>query len=302
MMQRTFSEEIRYQFKSGPMFTRLILVNLFVFLIINFILLIYFLNNIPSELASFKLLSIIAPTPSWQHNLTHPWSIILYMFSHIGFFHLLFNMMLLYFGGKIFSQYLSDKQLLNVYIFGGLCGLLFFIVSYNTFPVFANSQMSPIIGASASVMAVLGAISFYLPKLEVMLWGVFRMRLIYLTLIFAALDFISIPKDNAGGRIAHLGGLLFGLYASMYFKNSKHVFNRWDLTSIFFVSRWFKRKSKLKVKYSNKNSRGMSDEDYNLHKKAKQERIDEILDKINRSGYESLSKAERDFLFNAGKN
>lgn len=300
-MQRSLSEEIKFQFQTGPMSTRLILLNVFVFFILNLIILIFFLNKIDVREAEFMLLKAIAPSPNLEHNLTHPWGIILYMFSHTGFLHLLFNMIMLYFGGKLFSQFLNDKQLLNTYLFGGLSGLLFFIISYNVFPIFEDARNSPLIGASASVMAILGAISFYAPRLEIMLWGLVKMRLIYLTLILAAVDFLAIPQGNAGGRIAHLGGLLFGYYASTVFNKKNHFLNRMDITSVFYVTRWFKRKPKLKVKYSSKSAKEMNDEEYNMHKKDKQKKIDEILDKINKSGYESLSKAERDFLFNAGK-
>lgn len=300
-MQRTFWDEIKLQFQTGPMYIRLLLLNVFVFLIVNIILLFMFLNKIPVDIGELKVLSVLAPTPDVENTVSHFWSIFLYMFLHIGFWHLLFNMLLLYFGGQMFSQFLSEKQLLNTYIFGGLSGLLFFMLAFNFFPAFENYRFSTLNGASASVMAILGAIAFYAPRMEIMLWGILRMRLIYLVLILAVLDFLAIPRDNPGGRIAHLGGLLFGLYASNVFRKPNHFLNKLDLTGIFFIRRWFKRKPKMKVKHRASNPRGKSDEEYNQEKKKRQERIDAILDKINKSGYESLTKEERDMLFNDGK-
>ena len=133
------------------------------------------------------------------------------MFTQEGFFHIFFNMLLLYVGGKIFTDYLSEKKLLTTYIFGGLFGGLFYVASYNIFPAFQNVVSSSIaIGASASVLAILVAIAVYVPNYSITFLLIGRIKLIHVALIFIVIDLLSIEKDNPGGHLAHLGGALWG--------------------------------------------------------------------------------------------
>lgn len=298
-MQRNFFEELRFQFRSGSILTKLIFVNGVVFLVMVILALFLFLSNTPKQFISETILSFFAPNAELIHNITHPWGIPLYMFLHISVLHLLFQMMILYFTGKIFLEYLDEKKLLNTYIFGGLSGLLFYILALNLFPVFEGREDSYLHGASASTMALLVALSFHLPQLEINLFGAFKMRLIVVALVFIAIDLIAIPNDNRGARMAHIGGAVYGIWAAGFFRNPKHVLNRFDLTDFFSPERWFKRKTKMKVKHSDFIKKPISDEKFNELKAGKQKRIDAILEKIHKSGYESLTKEEKDFLFNA---
>jgi len=226
------------------------------------------------------------------------------MFLHEKFMHLLFNMVFLFFSGRIFIQYLGERRFLSTYIFGGLAGLILYMISYNVIPYFHSEAGIPILGASASVMAVFIAIAAYQPSLPVLLPFFGQVKLKYVAIFYLVMDYISIQGgENVGGHIAHLGGAIFGFWAVTQFRKGKDVF--YDLIPfINSIGNMFKPKSNLRVKYKKQrtgNAQGRerytSDEDYNFRKKKDQEKIDEILDKISKSGYDSLSKTDKDILF-----
>lgn len=211
------------------------------------------------------------------------WTLGTYMFIHSGFWHLFFNMVMLYFGGVVFLQYLSEKNLLYTYLLGGLTGAVFFVAAYNTFPVF-NGETATVVGASASVMAIIVAAAAYMPDYNVNLFLFGRIRLKYLALIFVAIDLLSITRGNAGGHIAHLGGAAYGLVYGLILSRGLEF------------GKFFRRHPRMKV-HRNTDARNLTDEDYNRNKADNQEKIDAILDKIAKNGYSSLSKEEKDFLF-----
>ena len=222
------------------------------------------------------------------------------MFLHEGFMHILFNLLWLYFGGRIFSEFLGDKKLISTYILGGFAGAALYIVSFNIFPVFSEVyEISRLLGASASVLAVLIAISTYMPDYTVRLLFLGNVKLKYIAIFSIVLDILSIPNSNSGGHISHLGGALFGyLYVKQLQKGKDWslVFYRWINT----LGTLFKSKpKKSKIKVVHRKSR--DDYEYNAQKVNEQERVDQILDKISKSGYDSLSKEEKDFLFKASQ-
>ncbi len=231
--------------------------------------------------------------------LSQPWSIVTYSFFHADFFHLFWNMLLLYFSARIFLNLFSARKLINVYFLGVILGGLLFVLSYNVFPVFLGSN-SAIIGASAGVTAVLIFICAYIPNQEVRVIF-FNVKLWYIGAFFVLVDLISIPASNSGGHLAHLGGALLGyVYARQLIKGKDigEGFARMlDSLGSLFKSR--DKKAPLKTVYRKKNTTSGSKIDYD--KESRQRKIDGILDKISKSGYESLSKAEKDFLFKAGK-
>ncbi len=232
--------------------------------------------------------------------LVKPWSIISYSFLHQDFLHLLFNMVTLYYVSKLFLTRFNSKLLLNIYLLGGIIGGVLFVLAYNVFPVFENEQ-SFLVGASASVMAVLIFVTAYLPQLEVSVFS-FRIKLWQLGLFFVVLDILQMPYGNSGGHVAHLGGALFGyIYATQYKKGNdigKGFERMMDAISSRFT---FQKKSKLKTVHKTKAQRRASDKTVYQKNRIKQEKIDAILDKISKSGYESLSKEEKTFLFQSGK-
>ena len=197
--------------------------------------------------------------------------------------------------GKIFLSFLDKKKLLSIYLMGGLAGAFLYILSFNLFPVFESTrEMSVALGASASVMAIVVAISSYIPNHPVYMPFLGSVKIKYFAIVFIISDllFIYNQSSNLGGHIAHLGGALFGFYYIYQLKKGKDIskgFNR--LMNSFFTL--FKKRSKLKVTHK----RAETDMDYNVRKAAEQKEINKILDKIAKSGYDSLTKKEKEQLF-----
>jgi len=297
---------------NGSLLIKLIFINAVIYLLINLVALFAFWFNLSDFLVYYpdgsftsKLTYWLAGSSSIITTLKQPWSVISYMFLHERFFHLLFNMIVLYFSGQIFIRYLGDKRLLSTYIFGGLAGLTLYMLSYNLIPYFHSQGGVPILGASASVMAIFIAIAAYQPSLPVMLPFIGSVKLKYVAIFYLVLDFVSIRNgENAGGHIAHLGGAIYGFWAITQFRKGKDVF--YDITPLFkTIGSWFKfgsrpvgyQKRYKKSRNKSQTRRPASDYDYNYTKKQQQTKIDAILDKISKSGYDSLSKTEKDFLF-----
>ena len=200
-------DNFKREFKKGPILNKLIYINVGAFLLFNILGVFSFMFqfNITPQLNKLYLpanLSIL---------IKQPWSFISYMFLHSGFLHLLFNMVWLHFGGKLFLQYLKPKQLLSTYILGRLFGGILFIISYNYVPAFETlSDGAAAVGASASVFAIMVAIATYTPNYAIQFPFIGFLKLKYIAIFMVAMDILSIPKGNAGGHIAHLGGALFG--------------------------------------------------------------------------------------------
>lgn len=294
----TIIDDLKHQYKTGTTLVKFIFINVAVFVLVHIIgLIIYFFTGVPgSELVAYWL-SLPADL---EQLLYRPWTIITYMFLHTGFIHLAFNMLILYFGGQIFLQFLDSKKLLGTYLLGGIAGGILYILSFNLFPVFTPIVKGALaMGASASVMAVLIAIAAYVPNFSVRLVLIGEVKLKYIALFYIVMDIISIPNGNAGGHLAHLGGAFFGFYFAYQLRKGKDItvgINR----LLNYLSALFSGKRKMKVVYK-KPGKTKSDMEYNAQKKANQEKIDEILDKISKSGYDSLSKDEKAILFDAGR-
>lgn len=287
------AEEIKQSFKKGSTLTKLIYINLGVFLIVNIILLIFFLMN-RSAIISNPVVPWLAVPADLNELIRKPWTIITYMFLHESFLHILFNVLVLYWFGKIFLQFLDEKKLVGIYFLGGIFGALLYIIAFNIFPVFDSSLSKSItLGASASVVAIVVAISIYTPNYTLNLMFIGPVKLKYIALVLILLDITTIAYSNAGGHIAHLGGALFGwLYISQY-KKGKDISKGLN-NFLYGIFTWKKSsKPKMKVKYS----KPKTDMDYMAEKAKKQAVIDKILEKISKSGYDSLSKEEKATLF-----
>jgi hypothetical protein len=209
-------------------------------------------------------------------------------------------MLWLFWFGKIFLEFLKARQLLLIYLFGGLSGGVLYVLFYNLFPVFEKSlDMSVALGASASVMAVVTAISLYVPGYSIHMLFLGRIRIFYIALFLFILDFFMIRSENAGGHIAHIGGALFGLSYIVARRKGMNFNGVWRNSWFTGIFSKLKRR-KLRVDYQNTSTtygRPLSDDEYNERKAERQRKIDEILDKISKSGYESLSGEEKDLLF-----
>ena len=289
-------DEIKASFKEGSSLTKLIYINIAVFVLVNLIDVFFYLFQIQG----FSLVDILAVPDNFKELMFKPWTIISYMFLHKDFFHILFNMLVLFWFGKIFLDYLNPKQLLSVYILGGISGAVVYIIAYNGIPVFANMSVhSQALGASASVMAVVFAISFYIPDNVLNLMFIGPVKLKYIALIYIGIDILSLAGDNAGGHFTHIGGALFGFIYIMQFKKGRNIAKGFDkiLDSVFSI--FSKRKPKMKVNYSNSSYTHSQDVEYNSRKIDEQEEINVILEKISKSGYNSLSSDEKALLFKA---
>jgi membrane associated rhomboid family serine protease len=292
------ADDLKNFFKYGTAVQKIIIVNALVFIVINSISLILFLSQ-SSLNAANAILPWLAVPADLKELAYHPWTIITYMFTHKGLFHIFFNMLLLYWGGLIFQEYLGTRKLIATYFLGGIVGALLYITVFNVLPVFSNYVIqSRAIGASASVLAVFVAIATYIPNYSVNLLFFGPVRLKYIALIMVIIDFLSIEGGNAGGHIAHLGGAFYGYIFIKQLQKGRDIGN-WFNNLIDAITNFNKPKSKLKVAHKNISSRNLSKSEQNQAEI--QKRIDAILDKISQSGYDSLSKEEKEFLFNNSK-
>ena len=284
--------KIKTRYFRGNALIRLIFINVAVFLVasvINVFGTLFGLN--PGALFRFfelpsNLLTLV----------TRPWTIITYMFFHLDFFHILFNMLWLYWFGNMFLRRFSEKQLVSVYFLGGILGGFCYIVLYNLLPVFSSiAHLSYLLGASASVLAIVVATALRDPNDEVLLMFLGAVKLKYIAVFVVLLSFLNVVSENAGGNIAHLGGAFFGFLFIYFYKKGTDI-TRWLSNISDKIISLFKPKSKFKVR-RNENI----DMQFNRKKKANMDEVDAILDKMKRTGYDGLSTEEKRKLFDAGK-
>jgi membrane associated rhomboid family serine protease len=291
-------EDIKNPFNKGNNLIRLIYINIGVFLIISIFSIVgYLLNN---QKISENVLNILAVPASLNTLLVRPWTIITYMFTHKNIWHILLNMLWLYWFGRIFLEYLDQRKLVAVYLLGGISGAIVYVLSFNIFPAFKDVvPMSVAIGASASVMAVVIAIAAYVPNYAVQFFLIGRIRIIYVALaIFVVTSILDFPS-NSGGKLAHIGGALFGFLFILNIKKGRDI-GKGINSIIDFFATLFKPRRKMKVTYKKPASNydyPASDYDYNKTKVEHQAKINQILDKISKGGYDSLTKEEKDTLF-----
>ncbi|MFM1874560.1 MAG: hypothetical protein RL266_297 [Bacteroidota bacterium] len=275
---------------------QLIYINGGIFLAMMVLQVIFYLTG---TIESFKMLSYYLTIPASPTLLLYrPWTILTHMFIHDGFLHILFNMVWLYFGGSLFLRFHDSKRLLSTYLIGGLIGALTFVLAMNLFPVFSSSAPYAFAqGASAAVLAIVVAVATTAPNYVVQLVLIGSIRLKYIAIVSVILDILMIPNGNAGGHFGHLGGALWGFVFASQLKSGRDLTIDF-LRPIYWIKELLKRESRpIKVVHSKPKSRYEHQEE----KASKQEQIDAILDKIKRSGYDSLSKKEKEILFKASK-
>lgn len=289
-----FINTIKQRIKSGDILIKLISINICVFLILSILNVICTLF----KLSAIDLVQYIGVPASLSALLERVWTVFTYMFTHVQFFHILFNMLLLYWFGQMFLSFFTPRHLGGLYILGGLGGAILYVIAFNTIPYYIDMPYSVMIGASASVMAVIFAAAFYRPQAEVGLLLLGRVKIIYIAVFFFLLDFLALGSpDNPGGHIAHIGGALVGYVFARQYLKGKDI-TAWMNRLIDGIVNLFKPKpKKMKVKV-NKNKR-TADYEYNEKKNKTVNDIDTILDKIKVSGYSSLSKEEKKKLFDA---
>ncbi len=284
-------DDIKRTFHNGSYLVRLIIINIAVFIFLTLVAITgYLLNNQGLAAGAVNIFSVPASAGAL---LLRPWTLITYMFTHKDIWHILFNMLWLYWFGTIFLHYIGQKKLVAVYLLGGISGAILYIISFNIFPAFTGMVAdSSAIGASASVMAVVIAIAVYVPDYTVNLFLLGRIKIKYMALaIFILTSFMDFSV-NSGGKIAHIGGALFGYMYSSNLRKGRDT-GRWINMILDRIVTLFKPKKKMKVTYK----KPANDYDFNKQKADHQNRINAILDKISKGGYESLTKEEKDLLF-----
>ncbi|WP_411031539.1 rhomboid family intramembrane serine protease [Spongiimicrobium sp. 3-5] len=284
------STGLKYQFARLSIAEKLIAINVLVFITDGLFL----------ALGGTALVQWFELPKDFLGFIGQPWSLVSYSFFHGGFGHVFWNMLMLYFSGRIFLNLFGPRKFINVYFLGVILGGLIFLLSYNIFPTLLNTNAA-LIGASAGVTAVLIFVCAYIPNQEVRIIF-FNVKLWYIGVFFVLIDLIQIQYGgNIGGRLAHLGGAFLGYVYARQLLNGKDIGEGFS-KFLDGLANLFKRKEKkapLKTVYRKGKVRTKSSVDYD--KASRQRKIDTILDKISKSGYESLSKAEKDFLFKAGK-
>ncbi|WP_372918653.1 rhomboid family intramembrane serine protease [Salegentibacter sp.] len=298
------SDKFKYKLQTATVVEKLIAINVLLFVLMYLFRTIAFLFQFPSN---FFMEWFVFPKEPGEF-IFKPWSIITYAFLHSGIWHILSNMLILYFSGIYFLNYFSPKRLLNYFFLGVIIGALVYMLSYNLFPAFAATGRSYLLGASAGVMAVLVGIATYIPNMRVRLMLIGSIKFWYIAAFLVLLDVIQIPMGNAGGHLAHLGGALLGYFYTTQLQKGNDI-GAWFEKIMDGVAALFssssERKPKMKTVYrkekNNPTSKARTSTSARMNKDEKQKRIDNILDKISKSGYDSLSKEEKDFLFKAGK-
>ncbi len=293
-------DEILTLWRTGGMLVRLIFLNIAVFVALRLVDLVFFLFGAPGP----DLLPWLVSTSDPSGLLRRPWTAVTYMFTHWDLFHLVFNMLVLYYIGRLFMDLLGPKRLLGNYVLGGLMGLGLYALAYNFLPAFQRfAQGSTILGASAAVMGVFIGIAAYRPdmRIHLLLFGAVQLK--WLALIYVVIDLVSIRHGgNSGGHIAHLGGALYGYLAARQLARG----NDWSLRFVELLERLarpLRRSTGPRMRVAKRPTRNVHERDaeFNARKADMQRRVDAILDKISRSGYDSLTKEEKDLLFKASK-
>ena len=297
MAPRNLLQEFKFQLFSGTMTNRLVIINVLVFVFIILLEALSRLLKIDEAIINDFCSQIFTLDTNIQGFILKPWGLFTSIFSHFDLWHLLFNMIFLYFSGAYFEKLFGAKKLLLTYFFGGLFGGIFELAAESLFPLLQNTHQL-VVGASGSIMALFTALAFYSPNTKVNLFGIIPIKIYFIALFFLVQDLIGLGSDDQIAHFAHIGGATFGILSIINIQSNKNILNRLQkIIEDFKLT--FKRKNKRK---NNEFSKVKTDEEYNYERKLRQDKTDVILDKIAKSGYESLSKSEKDFLFNQSKN
>jgi membrane associated rhomboid family serine protease len=298
----SFWDNLQQRFKQGSIVIRLIYANVALFLLLRLTLVVLGLFRVDGGVL-MRFVQLPSNVDEW---LSVPWTLFTYLFVHLDFMHILFNILWLYFFGGLFLRWFSSRQLGVLYVLGGVAGGLFFALCYSLFPAFRGMD-AYLIGASASILALGMAVAFYRPDEPISLFLFGTIRLKWLAVVMVIMDLLSLNGANAGGSLAHLGGAMTGFVFGLCLRGNPHF--AFGLNALLdAVGRLFHPKPKMKVTYrrpSNEKANRSQDQDvdqaYRDRKKAESEELDKILDKIKRSGYDSLSALEKQFLFDSSR-
>ena len=299
MDDKNIFQDLKYRFQYGGMHVKLLFVNAIVFIFIGFLhVFTRLLGNIEfQQTTAIFLHDIFALQADFLGLITKPWGLITSIFSHFEFMHFLFNMLFLFFAGQLYEQLFGGKKLLNIYILGGIAGGILEIVAHELFPALSNSQ-SIVVGASGSIMAIFIAAAMYRPNTKIMLFGILPIRIIVLAGIYFIYDLLSLGMPDGTAHFAHIGGGIIGIISVKTMDKPNNILTRFtrftDKAFTLFSRDFLRNKNSFKAE---RGGRPLTDEEFITRKKENQAKIDAILDKISKSGYESLSSKEKEFLF-----
>ncbi|MDO5664595.1 MAG: rhomboid family intramembrane serine protease [Bacteroidia bacterium] len=292
----TIIDQLKYRYKNGDVLVKFIFINVAVFLILKVISVFFILFNV----RTVDLIVFLGVPSELSQLLNRFWTPFSYMFVHEQFWHLLVNMIGLYWFGRIFLQYFSGRVLGSLYVLGGLAGAFLYLAAFNLIPYFVGLDHSWMIGASASVMAIVMGAAFYRPNVQLNLFLLGQIKIIYIAIVFFLIDFLSLGNGiNEGGHVAHIGGAIAGYIFAWQYRNGRDI-TGWVskmLDGLANLTKPRRKKSKMKVEYR----RAETDMEYNERKHSEQAEIDAILDKLKQSGYSNLSSEEKRKLFDASK-
>ncbi|MFL5763408.1 MAG: rhomboid family intramembrane serine protease [Bacteroidia bacterium] len=294
-------DDIRAKIRSGNPVTRLIILNLVVFLLLSLIRIFTFLSGELPAMRAFEsgVFDNLALPLSFDGLLHKPWTLITYMFTQKGVQHILWNLVTLFWFGEFLGSYSNPRKIIPLFIYGGICGGLLSIGLLHAVPLLRPYLDSQLIGASAGVTAIVVAAAALIPNVLMNIMFIGPVKLIYVAMVVIFIDVLDVASySNVGGNLAHLGGALMGYFFIVQYKKGRDMST--GLNRFFdWIKNLFSSSGSSRMKVVHK--RSMSDEDYNYNRKLEQERVDRILDKINRSSYDSLTKEEKDFLNKASK-
>ena len=286
-------EDLKYKYNKLDAFGKIITINAIVFLV-GIILSNLFHNPHPK---------VISKLPSDIYEfILQPWSLITYGFLHNGFLHIIFNMLLLFYLSRVATNLFRIKMVLNIYFLGIICGGLAYLLVGNLWPTDFFGTNGVLMGASAGVSALLLFVAAYMPNTEIRLFNIFTVRWKYIAMIFVGYDLLKMLMGfNQGGYVSHMGGYLLGYFYAVQLQKGHDIGNGFEKIADGFVA-LFKPKPKLKTVHRKAKSKSTSTRKSASSKASeKQKQIDAILDKISKSGYDSLTAKEKEFLFKAGK-
>ncbi len=283
-------EDLKLQYRIGGISNKMIYWNVG-----------FFIVSIPLfyqfKLGVFDYPNWLAVSSEPNVVLYKPWTLVTYAFFHYGFFHLFFNMMILNFSSRLFLTYFTQKQYLGLYFLAAIFSGLVFVLS---FYLLGNSAM--MVGASAAIMALLVATTTYQPLMEIRLLLIGNVKLWHITAVLLLIDLLQIQMSNTGGHIAHLSGAFFGYIYIKLLQNGTDLSRIVTNIITFFATIFDKKKATpFKKVHVNDKKTIVKKESKIVIKDKTQQQIDEILDKISQSGYDSLTQEEKEFLFQSGK-
>lgn len=291
----TIIDRLKEKYKTGNVLIKLIFINVGVFILLAAVQVVFALFRI----SSIDMITLLGVPSTWYLLSIRSWTPFTYMFVHERLWHILFNMLWLFWFGRLFLQYFTGRTMGSLYVLGGLAGAALYIVAFNTIPLYIEMGRSFMIGASASVMAIVMGAAFYRPDAKMNFLLIGEIKIIYIAFFAFLLDFLSLAGSNAGGHVAHIGGALLGYFFAIQYRKGKDI-TGWISSIMDWIVNLFKprkKKSKMKVEYM----RNETDWEYNQRKNDEQAEIDAILDKLKTSGYNGLSAEEKRKLFNASR-